>query len=120
MTPSWDLVSGDAESNPLPTECALRISLSAAGNRHGGPFISGFGAGFQDADGQFTSSEAVIFRNQVNALITDLAAVDFELRLDSPTDELTLPLTGARIGRTFDVIRKRRNKIAEEYLPVTL
>ena len=116
----FDSIEGDGGEFALPTECAIRVSLSAAGNRHGGPFISGWDTTNIDSESQLEATEAANFRNNVNALIVALAAADFELRLDSPTDTETKAITQGRVGRTFDVIRKRRNAIPEQYLNITL
>jgi hypothetical protein len=113
-------IDGGSSTDPLPTECAIRISLTGTGGRHGGPFIAGFSSTFTDGQGQLDSTNATAMRNGLNALVTDLAAADFVLRMDSPTTTQTVALTQARLGRTFDVIRKRRNNVAEAYLPVTL
>lgn len=121
VTPTWAVVQGDEETaNPLPTECAIRISLSAANGRRGGPFMSGLHVGVVDTDGRAKSAEITPMASGLADLFDQADAAGYAFRLDSPTDTGTNALTAARIGRTFDVIRRRRNQVPEAYVPVTL
>jgi hypothetical protein len=115
-TPTWAIVNGDnATDNPLPPEVAVRVSITGTGARHGGPFLCGLAVPSCDIDGQFNATDQTGITNALSNLMSDLVAVDLALRLDSPSDTQTIGITNVRLGRTFDVIRRRRNKIAESF-----
>lgn len=119
VTPAWSPVDGEVDdAGPLPTECALRVSLSAAPGRHGGPFMAGAATSTVDSDGRIFPTFLTGFIAALEDLQANLVAADFQLVLDSPSDTETKDITAVRIGRTFDVIRKRRNNIPEAYINV--
>lgn len=122
VQPAWvQIVGEEGDSSPLPTECALRVSLSAMPNRKGGPYFCGVSTDHVDNSGQMAAVSLVGFVSALEALFDDLVAADFALRLDSPSDTETKEISACRVGRTFDVIRRRRNQIPESYInvPVT-
>lgn len=121
ITPTFALIQGEEElAAPLPTECALRVSLSAAPGRHGGPFLAGVAADALDENGQMSAASLVGFSDALEQFFVDADAAGYNVRLDSPTDVGTKELTQCRIGRTFDVIRRRRNQVAEGFINIPL
>lgn len=120
VTPSWTQIIGQAADDPLPSQNALKVSLSAIPNRHGGPFMAGAGSTCLDGAGFIQTTDATGFRNALNALFSDLVAAGWNLRLDSPSDNVTRAIVSARLGRQFDTIRARRNQQPENFLTVTV
>jgi hypothetical protein len=110
----------DSTNAPLPVSTAVRVSLSALGGVRGGPFLSGYTAGALSAVGQLD----ITYRNR---LVTELDALDeswnaldgSQVGIHRPTTETVVAVTTARVGLVFDVIRGRRNALAESYAVVT-
>lgn len=115
---SWTTATGAATGNNLPTQLAMRISLSR-GVVRGGPFISGFTVAALEATGLLTSALVTDFATSLDTLIGTLEGHDFSLAIDRPTVETVAVVTQARIGHRLDVIRKRGNDTPETYEVVT-
>lgn len=113
-------VTGEQSADALPTECAIRLSLSDNEGRRGGPFLAGFTSAALAADGTYDTGARATLATLVNDFFNDLNTSDWAIGLDSPTDVTVVPVAVARIGQVFDVIRRRRNDIPESYLDVTV
>ena len=113
---TWEPVTGPSTSGLLPHECGIRVSLTGPGNVHGGPFICGLAQAALDTDGTW---EAATITNLLTALETmadSLTTAGWQLRIDRPTADVTVAVTQGRVGSAVDIIRKRGNDIAEQYL----
>lgn len=119
--PTFALIDGDEElADPLPTECAIRISLTAGAGHRGGPFLAGVAADALDSDGRMAAASLTGFIDALEQFFVDVEAAGYTVRLDSPTTTSTRALTSCRIGRTFDVIRRRRNQVPESFTSIPL
>ena len=116
----WTGVDGDDLADLLPTECAIRLSLSTASGVHGGPFLAGWSVNAVDADGQLVTGNAVDVVNAYDTFYGAAVAADWIPAIERPAAATLNPINRARVGSTFDVIRKRRNELAEGYAVVTL
>lgn len=115
---TWATITGDDLANPLPSQMAVRISLSAGAGVRGGPFIPGWSINSGDGDGKYQHAAALA--TAVGDFTNDLNTAGWQLRLDQPTLEQTAQVTSGRVGARFDVIRKRANDVAETYSPITI
>ena len=110
---------GENSTDPLPTECAIRVSLSSLQQR-GGPFLGGFTAFSLATNGQLVGASRDNIVDAVEAMAAALDTAGGELALHLPTSQLVVSLVSARVGSTFDVIRRRRNNVPENYAMATL
>jgi len=116
---SWTTVTGDDTSpSAMPNECAVRLSLSAPDNVRGGPFLTGFSVATCADDGNFAASNQSEVGGAFDTLCTDLTLIDHALCINKTQDEELVFVTQGRIGQVFDVIRRRRNKLSENYFVV--
>jgi len=115
---SWTPITGANAGPNLPTECALRVSLTGIDGSRGGPFLAGFRAGDLDTNG--TSAIASDIKDLVVALNTALTGHDFQLSIDKPTSSSVVAAAQVRVGEVFDVIRRRRNDLPENYATASL
>lgn len=113
-------VQGATSTNLLPTECALRLTLSTAGGNHGGPFLAGFAQNGLEEDGTALVGLQGAISDALEQLNTDVLAAGWLIGLDSPTQETVLTATQGRVGRVFDVQRRRRNQLPENYAVTVL
>lgn len=113
--------TGVGAGDALPTQCAVRISLSNGLGVRGGPFLCGWRTTLVGVDGQLDLSAQGEIETEVGDLNTLVIAVgDCVIGIHRPGLELVVQASEARIGRRFDVIRKRANNTLEQYVPVTL
>lgn len=119
-TPAWSLITGDNANDHLPTECAIRISINDGEGGRGGPFLAGFVVEGVTADGLFKGAYQNVIHDALQALVTDLADANAAVGLNHPTSETVTLAAQARVGQVFDVIRRRRSDISENYVSVTL
>lgn len=119
-TPAWSLIEGANANDHLPTECAIRVSINDAEGGRGGPFLAGFTVDTVTADGLFKGAYQNVIHDALQALVTDLADANAAVGLNHPTSETITLAAQARVGQVFDVIRRRRSDIAENYVSVAL
>lgn len=117
---SWETFAGEAGADNLPTECALRLSLSDLAGHNGGPYLSGFTVANLEGAGKAAIGTQTAIVGAVDALASGLLANGFQLRLNRPSVSQTVAPLQAKVGRTYDVIRKRRNQSDESYSTVSL
>lgn len=115
---TWASIVGANAGPLLPPECAIRVSLSAPGNHRGGPFLTGFRSGSLDADGSFTGAAGVV--TLVTDMQTALLADDWEIAIHGVKDLTTWIADKVRVGEVYDVIRRRRNQLPENYAVAAL
>lgn len=117
---AWSTIDGTGAGNSLPTECAVRVSLSAPLGTRGGPFLPATRTGEVVADGGLESGTQGLIVTALGDLDTALQAADWKLGIDQSSSETTAQATVARVGRIFDVIRRRRNNLPEAYASVAI
>lgn len=115
---AWTTVVGALAQKMLPPEVAVRVSLSDDLGARGGPFLAGFTVGSLDDDGHFQNAADVV--TAVSDLATALAADDWQIVIDRPTLVGVSVATLVRVGEVYDVIRKRRNELPENYASAVL
>lgn len=114
---SWAAITGENTQDPLPTQLGVRVSLfSGTGPTRGGPFLAGWAKQVNTAGGLLTTDVQDDIIEALEAMVTTLGTVDWALGIDSPTAAAVRAVTSARVGRRFDVIRKRANDVAESYV----
>jgi len=119
VSPSWTTIPGDATTEScLPTEVALRISLQAAPRFRGGPYLPSPNVSVVDESGQLDDTVRAAVVSAFETLLEDLETAEWALHINRTSVEGLAVVTGARIGKTFDVIRRRRNDVAESYVEV--
>lgn len=111
---------GGTGADPLPPQCAIRLSITSAPNIRGGPFLCGFDVNQVDGAGGATSACIAELQTNANALFAAAQTALFELCVDSPSTPALATATAARLGERFDVIRKRANDLAESYTPLVV
>jgi len=117
---TWPVLTGDDLADLLPTECAIRLSLSTASGVRGGPFLAGWSVNAVDADGQLVDGIAGDVVGFYAAFYASAVAADWIPAIERPTASTLNLINRARVGETFDVIRKRRNALAEAYEVIAL
>lgn len=113
---SWANIIAGLTNDAIPPECALRISLRAAGSVRGGPFISGWSIQVLDPAGNIDDPNRDIVVAAFTTFFATLAALDVFLSINRPTLEVLAHVVDARVGQVFDVIRRRRNSLNEDYV----
>lgn len=109
----WATITGTNSGALLPLECAIRVSLSR-GSVRGGPFLTGFRSGDLTTTGNLTAGGADDLADYVETLATfDVGT--WAMAIDSPTNSDTHVVSRIRVGEVFDVIRRRRNNLPENY-----
>lgn len=116
----WETVTGQLTDENLPTECAIRISLTDLAGHNGGPFMAGWTAASLTVNGLLSSTAQTNLTGNLEGLNDLLQGDDFTLRINRPTVESTVPALRGRVGVVFDVIRRRRSAIPENYSSVSL
>lgn len=115
----WANQTGSSEGELLPTQLAMRVSLSGAAGARGGPFLTGFVVAA--VDGSLIDADCVSdFIGALEQFTASLTANDWQLRIDRPTTNVTAAVLAGRVGERFDVIRKRANDTAESYSTFTV
>lgn len=115
----WGTLTGAGGGVPLPTQLAIRVSLSA-GLHRGGPYLTGFTVGVVDTDSTLTVGFKSDLIGALETMFASLDSAQWSLCIDRPTSLTMQQVTACRIGDRFDVIRKRANDIAEAYAAVTI
>lgn len=117
---SWNLITGQNVQDILPTQLAVRVSLSGAGGVQGGPFLPGWSKQASAEDGVIDSGAVTDIIDGIDTLNTAVQAADFVIGIHRPTNSTVVQATQARVGQRFDVIRKRSNNNAEAYASTIL
>lgn len=116
---SWTTVTGATDSNLLPTECALRLSIRTLPlQSRGGPFLPGFGENGIQQNGTLLVAAQSAIKDALDDLATALAATTSPARLGlhRPTTVDVVAASSVRTGLVFDAIRRRRNDLPENYV----
>lgn len=114
-----EVVGAQIESD-LPTQCAIRVSLSDGTGVRGGPFLTGFTTGeLAGSGGLVVSTAQILIADELEQLAAEVALADAALGIHRPTTETVVAAVSGRVGQRFDVIRKRANDILEQYATVT-
>lgn len=116
---TWLFVDGGFVDESLPTECALRVSLTDATGTRGGPFLPAPVVGTCSDTGLFDTGFQTTVIDALTALWQSLFDDDIVLSLDHTTDEVTEVVTSIRVGQVFDVMRSRRRDLVENYATAT-
>jgi hypothetical protein len=111
----WATTTGTSGADLLPSQCAIRVSLTSA-TSNGGPFLAGYTISAVDSEGQFETSFRGDLVTALDNFTNALTAADWALRLDRPSVPATAEVTVGRVGERFDIIRKRANQQAEGYV----
>ena len=117
---TWADLNGDTATPMLPTQCSIRVSISAGSGTRGGPFIAGWHRTALGTDGQTLDDTSR--NNLVTSLNTFWAAADaagWTWCLDLATTHSLVAVLNGRVGHRFDVIRKRANDIGEAFVGLT-
>lgn len=112
---SWTTVTGTETSDNLPTECAVRLSFDDGQGANGGPFICGFVEDALHSTGILLTTVQGTLVDGIEALNLNLGTDGWSLHIHRPSVTSTVPVVHAKVGRVFDVIRRRRSAIAEDY-----
>lgn len=116
-TLAWTTITGANSQDPLPTQLGVRVSLfSGTGPTSGGPFLPGWAKQVNTAGGLVITDVQDDIIEGLETMVTGLGAADWALGIDSPTAAAVRAVTSARVGRRFDVIRKRANEVSESYV----
>lgn len=113
--PDWATFAGSNVLAILPTQCAIKVSLSNGFGVRGGPFLSGFDTEHLATDGTLDTDGQDIVLNAVTTLASQLAEHGYLLSIDRPSTSGLATATQVRIGRVFDTIRRRRDARPELY-----
>jgi len=114
---SWATITGANTQEPLPNQLGIRVSLfSGTGPTSGGPFLPGWAKQTTDTGGLVTTDVQDDIIAALEAMVTTLGTVDWALGIQSPTAVAVRAVTSARVGRRWDVIRKRANDVSESYV----
>jgi hypothetical protein len=117
---TWDSLVGGGLDDALPSEVALRVSVRAPNNRHGGPFLPAPGRSVLSSTGLLGGGASSDIVAALQDLVDGLDALGCALGLNSPGDEELHEVVGVKLGQVFDAIRSRRQDLAEAYVAVTL
>lgn len=114
----WATITGANAGPALPSECAVRVSLSDDQGHRGGPFLTGFRSGSLTTAGLFTSPTTIV--TAVENLQDALVLANWKIGIDLPTTVTAVDATQVRVGEVYDVIRRRRNDLPENYVAAGL
>jgi hypothetical protein len=117
---TWETFAGSDAGDDLPSECAIRVSLDDQQGHRGGPFLGGFTTNALASDGRVAAATVTVIAGALDALASGLVSNGYQLRINRPTVSQTVVALRGRVGTVYDVIRKRRNNIAESYTSVDL
>lgn len=112
---------GSGAGNSLPSQVALAVSLTAGNKPNGVPIKGRFYlppmlASQLDPDGRLLTATQGKVRDMVNAHFDALIASGHIPCVWSRRYAGLTPLVNLRVGKTFDTIRRRRNRFAETYV----
>lgn len=112
----WTAVPGTNTNELLPTQLAVRVSLNTASGLNGGPFLAGWSSQTVTTGGLCITDVQDDVLAGMEALNAALQSAGWRIGIDRPTVPQVSPATRVRIGRRFDVIRKRANDLSESYV----
>jgi len=115
---TWAGIVGGTATDMMPGQIAVRLSLFSLIGQNGGPFLCGFVNTDTENNGQLTSSTQSLIRDAASDLGDAIVAAGCSWGLDRPTGPEIVTVQRFRVGRRFDVIRKRANDVGESYLTV--
>jgi len=115
-------ITGSAGTDMLPSQLAVRVSLNTASGVNGGPFLGGWTVASVDAsnDGSFIDTQQADVATALTNLNNNVTSDDWAIALDRPTVPEVSACNRGRVGKRFDVIRKRSNDTPEVYETVDL
>lgn len=119
---SFTPVVGSASSDMLPSQCAMRVSLNSALGKNGGPFLPAFCIAEVSSadDGLLPTATQTTITTALTNLNNNVTSDDWVIGIDRPTVPEVVNAARGRIGRRYDVIRKRSNDTPEAYSTVAL
>lgn len=115
---AWSTIIGDDASVILPSQLAVRLSLVAALGVRGGPFLPGWSNAAITTGGALTTTAQADIGNALGAMFVALAAADWVLSINRPSLDDAVDVLYGKVGRRFDVIRKRANDTPENYITI--
>lgn len=116
----WSLVVGAATDDIVPSQLAIRVSLSGATGVRGGPFLSGFNKLSIAEDGLVDAGPITLIGDEVVVMATTVLTSDYALGIHRPTVPSVELATQVRVGERWDVIRRRGNDTPEGYYTLVL
>lgn len=115
----WPTLEGSSSGEMLPTQLAVRVSLTAAPNIQGGPYLGGFVVAA--VDGSLVANSLLTdFKGALETMTAALTAGGCALGLHRPTVETVELVIQGRQGQRWDVINKRANDTPEGYTTFAL
>lgn len=117
---AWESLTGANVQDILPTQLAIRLSLSDEIGTRGGPFLPGWAKQASAEDGVIDSGVVTDLIAAVGTLDTDATANGYRIGIHRPSVPDVRVATVARVGERFDVIRKRANALSEGYTSTAL
>lgn len=118
--PSWITLFGGNASDQLPTQLAVRVSLTSASGHNGGPFLSGWSVASNNGTGKLATNDQADIIAALANLDTAIQALGGFIAINRPTGPEVVRAVQGRVGERFDVIRSRGNDTAESYSATTL
>jgi hypothetical protein len=115
-------LSGTAEEEMLPFQCATVITLiTASATRHGrGRFyLPPLAAGVLDA-GRLSAAAISNLDTAFTAFFDDLTTAGLSPVVRNRSGHISTPVTEARVGDVIDTQRRRRNKLNEAYTVIAV
>lgn len=115
-------LAGAAVEEMLPYQCATCITLvTASATRHGrGRFyLPPLGAGVLEA-GKLSASAVSNLDTAFTAFFDALATAGLTVVVRNRSGHVSTPVTEARVGDVIDTQRRRRNKVVETFVAVTV
>lgn len=113
--PWADQVGGESTAGPLPSQLAIRASLSTHTGQRGGPFLTGWATDIVDSAALVQAATATLIADEVEDLAEQLVLDGMALAIHLPTTSSVALADIVRVGQRFDIIRKRANAILEAY-----
>lgn len=116
---AWGAFVGTETAKTIPTQLAIRCSLSNDFGVRGGPFLTGWTIDAIDATkGLIAPATVTQIAGELDQLGQEVLAAGASLGIHRPTLETVVIASMGRVGQRFDIIRKRANEVLEAYTPV--
>lgn len=116
----WEALAGSQADDILPTQLAVRVSLSDDIGTRGGPFLGGWNKATAAEDGLVDNGAQAAVITALNNLDTAVTTDGYRIGIHRPTVPDVRVATMGRVGKRFDVIRKRGNNVPEAYASTSL
>lgn len=117
---AWESIAGSNVQDILPTQLAIRLSLSDDIGTRGGPFIPGWAKQASAEDGVIDSGVVTDISSELATLDTAVTTNGYRIGIHRPSVPDVRVATVGRVGERFDVIRKRANALSEGYTSTIL